>query len=189
MDNHKKPLKCAAKDFTRTPFYIIQKKGAQQRYVASFADKEQIKSFLLAFAGKAGAGLHIKIRDLGDQDNPQDYSGKVTFTQLKNALDNFEDFIFHDGFHDFMIRHSGTGDYIVFDEHALIFIYSGDNLAPMLNSYNLASKENAQFIYNQDHWHYRPAEAQQYIADLVSYLELMPENTAGKNWWQKLLGL
>jgi hypothetical protein len=72
------PIKCASKDFKAAPFYLIQSNGTEKRLVASFQDKEVIKTFLLTFINKADKELQIKIRDFDDHENPIDFDGTIT---------------------------------------------------------------------------------------------------------------
>jgi len=192
MEASDRPLKCAARDFLQTPFYILQKNRGQQRYVVSLTEKEDIKDLLMNFIDQAANGFEVKIRDHGEQADPKDYWGEVTRPQLKIAIEKFGDFIFHDGKHDLMIKHSGSNDYIVFDEHALVFIYSDNDYTSLLHTYNLVQQADGQFIYNVGHWHIRQANAMESLARLINLLELMPQQddpVAGKSWWRRLLGL
>lgn len=119
-----KPIKCASKDFRSNPFYLIQENGPDQRFVASIQVIEKIKHFLITFINSSEGDLQIKIRDSDNHENPQDYNGAGTKSDILNALEKHEQVIFHDGFHDLMLRRPETGEYITFDEHGLIFIYT-----------------------------------------------------------------
>jgi hypothetical protein len=169
MDNI--PIKCASRDFTKDPFYLVQKNGSEQRFVASFGNKEKIKLFLLEFI-KNENELQVKIRDLDNADSPVDHDGRVTKQKLTEALNRFEEVIFHDGYHDLMIRLPGSGDYLAFDEHGLIFIYSQGNYPDILKKFGLTYKGDEKLIYQFNHWHYRPAKAEEELASLIKELDL-----------------
>ncbi|MBC7865498.1 MAG: hypothetical protein IAF38_21160, partial [Bacteroidia bacterium] len=125
MDNI--PIKCASRDFTKDSFYLIQKNGKGKRYVISLKDKIRIRTLLAGFINQASEEVQIKIWDLESRENPVGYSGTVSKKRVHQVMTRFEDAIFHNGYHDLMIRNSEKGDYIAFDEHGLIFIYTNED--------------------------------------------------------------
>jgi hypothetical protein len=167
-----KPIKCAAKDFKTSPFYLIQSNGSNKRFVASFQDGQKIKQFLTLFIDQSLDELQIKIRDFDDKENPIDFEGQATKSKLKPTLDKYEEVVFHDGYHDLMLRRPETGDYIAFDEHGLVFIYTQDNYSDTLEKLGLSYKANEKLIYQFDHWHYRPANGRQDLKNLINELGL-----------------
>ena len=173
-----KPIKCASKDFKTSPFYLIQSNGADKRFVVSFQDAEKIKLFLSSFVEGADTELQIKIRDFDDHENPIDFDGDVTETKFKTVLDKYEEVIFHDGYHDLMIRRPNTGDYVAFDEHGLVFIYTQENYSDKLNNLGLVYKAKEKLIYEFGHWHYRSASGREDLKNLISELGLEKYN----NW-------
>lgn len=167
-----KPIKCASKDFKTSPFYLIQSNGSDKRFVASFQDGQKIKQFLTLFIDKSLDELQIKIRDFDNKENPIDFEGQTTKSKLKPTLDKYEEVVFHDGYHDLMLRRPETGDYIAFDEHGLVFIYTQDNYSDTLEKLGLTYKEHEKLIYEFDHWHYRPANGRQDLKNLIDELGL-----------------
>ena len=171
-----KPIKCASKDFKTDPFYLIQSNGPDKRFVASFQDEQKIKQFLNLFISRTSDELQIKIRDLDDKENPLEFEGQVTISRLKATLEKYDEVFFHDGYHDLMIRLPETGDYMAFDEHGLVFIYTQDNYSDTLESLGLTYKANEKLIYQFDHWHYRPANGRQDLKNLINELGLECKN-------------
>jgi hypothetical protein len=167
-----KPIKCASKDYKTSPFYLIQSNGADKRFVVSFQDREKIKLFITTFIDSSDSDLQVKIRDFDDHENPIDFDGVVPQALLKSTLDKYEEVIFHDGCHDLMLRISKTGDYVAFDEHGLIFIYTKYNYSDILNKYDLTYKANEKLIYEFGHWHYRPATGSEDLNNLINELGL-----------------
>lgn len=172
MTTENKPIKCASKDFKTSPFYLIQSNGSDKRFVASFQDREKIKQFLTSFVDNTSEKLQIKIRDFDDRENPIDFSGQATKSKLKTVLDKYNEVVFHDGYHDLMLRRPETGDYIAFEEHGLVFIYTRDNYSDTLEKLGLTYKANEKLIYEFDHWHYRPANGRQDLKNLINELGL-----------------
>ena len=167
-----KPIKCASRDFKSSPFYLIQSNGSDKRFVASFQDRSKIKEFLNLFIDQTLDELQIKIRDFDDRENPIDFDGQAAKANLKTTLDKYEEVVFHDGYHDLMLRRPETGDYIAFDEHGLIFIYTQDNYSDTLEELGLTYKANEKLIYQFDHWHYRPANGSENLKKLINELGL-----------------
>lgn len=167
-----KPIKCASKDFNTNQFYLIQSKGSDKRFVVSFQDGQKIKEFLTSFIDNCSKGIQIKIRDFDDHDNPKDFDGQTTKSKLKTTIDKYEEVIFHDGYHDLMIRRPETGDYIAFDEHGLVFIYTQDNYSEILEKLGLTYKANEKLIYEFNHWHYRPTNGREDLKNLINELKL-----------------
>src|SRR5882757_9976093 len=121
MSTGNSPIKSASADYKKEPFYFLQKGKVSQRYIAWFCDKEKIKRFLLAFISKASSGLEVKILDLTDAENPHLLKGEVSPAQIEKALDTHEEVIFHDGYHDLLLLNTATSEYVVFDQHGIIF--------------------------------------------------------------------
>lgn len=167
-----KPIKCASKDFKVNPFYLIQTNGSDKRFVASFQDEIKLKLFFIEYIDSSDTELQVKIRDFSDHENPVDFDGEATKAKLKSALDKYEEVVFHDGYHDLMLRRPNTGDYVVFDEHGLVFIYTHDNYSDTLNRYGLTYKASEKLIYEFDHWHYRPAAGKEDLNKLIMELGL-----------------
>lgn len=167
-----KPIKCVSKDFKTSPFYLIQSNGSDKRFIVSFQDEKKIKQFLTLFIDQTLDEMQIKIRDFDDKENPIDFEGQATKSKLNATLDKYEEVVFHDGYHDLMLRRPETGDYIAFDEHGLVFIYTQDNYSDTLEMLGLSYKANEKLIYQFDHWHYRPANGRQDLKNLIDELGL-----------------
>ncbi|MBN8684367.1 MAG: hypothetical protein J0L99_17090 [Chitinophagales bacterium] len=174
--NTAKPVKCVSRDYHSSPFYLIQTNGPAKRLVASFQDGQAIKSFLTTFIDASPNALQIKIRDYADHENPTDFDGTAGKVAIKTALDKYEALILQDGYHELMLRRPETGDYLVFDEHGLVYLYTPDDYSEILEQSGLTYKTNEKLIEQFDHLHYRPANAKQDLQDLISELGLIPEN-------------
>jgi len=164
------PIKCASKEFKAEPFYILQRNGNDTRYVASWQDKQRIKSFLLYFINASSHDFQIKIRD---HDHPElkEFYGIVGMQQLIETLDLYEDVIFHDGFHELIIRRS-DGEYLAFDEHGLLFIYTGNDYSLVFDKLNLPLKSHEKLIYEFNHWHIQSSNGKEDLKRLIKHLHL-----------------
>lgn len=151
---------------------MIQSNGPDRRFIAVFQDEPAIKTFLSSFIDGSGEELELKITDLDDPENPLDFVGLVKKKTLKTALNNYENVIFHNGYHDLMIARTETEDTVVFDEHGMIFIYTKDNYSDTLEKFGLAYKTNEKLIDEFSHWHYRPANGREDLKSLITELGL-----------------
>ena len=171
-----RPIKCAAKGFKNEAFYLIQYNGADKRIVASFQNKEDIKLFLKTFIESVEININVKITDLDDYDDPQEFKGVVAKEKMKSTLDDNDDFLFHDGYHELTIMNPNSNDLIEFDEHGLIFIYANTDYSKILENFGLKLKSKEKLIYEYDHWHYRPADGQNVLKKIISDLNLKQHN-------------
>ena len=171
-----RPIKSAAKDFKTDPFYLIQYNGPDKRIVASFQNKNNIKAFLRTFIENTKGEVNVKITDLKDYDDPQDFDGMVAKEKMNSSLNNYDDFLFHDGYHELTLMNPDNSDLIAFDEHGLIFIYADTDYTTILENFGLTLKPNEKLIYEFDHWHYRPADGQKVLAKIITDLKLGQNN-------------
>lgn len=166
------PIKASSKEFTNEPFHVVQSNGADKRYVVSLRDKESIRTLFADFINQSDYDVQIKIRDLDDADSPIDYLGSVDKSRLHKLITKHEDVIFHHGYHDLMLRHPDTGDYIVFDEHGLIFIYTNQDYSSILAGLKAPYKPNEKLIYEYNHWHYCLANGQERLNEMIRDFKL-----------------
>jgi hypothetical protein len=170
-----RPIKAASAAFTSAPFYLIQASGTDKRYVVSLGDKVRIRTLLAGFVNQAAEAVQVKIRDLDNRDEPVDYYGRVNRSALHSLMTKYEDVIFHDGHHDLMLKVPETDEYVVFDEHGLIFLYTGKDYSEPLDNLHAVYSPNEQLIYEFDHWHYRMANGREQLKDLIEELGLRGE--------------
>jgi hypothetical protein len=166
------PIKCASAEYTAKPFHLIQANETDRRYVISFQDVEKIRTFMFAFIDRASETVAVKLRDNDDADQPTDYDGDVAPQHLKNVINAFEETVFYDGYTDLMIRLPESGDYVVFDQHGLVFVYTHDDYSEVLQQLENPFNPNEQLIYEVSHWHIRPAKARENLHLLVAELDL-----------------
>jgi len=166
------PIKCASAEYTAKPFHLIQANETDRRYVISFQDIEKIKAFIFAFIDSASEKVAVKLRDNDDPDQPTDYDSDVKPQHLKNVINTFEETVFYDGYTDLMIRLHESGDYVVFDQHGLVFVYTHDDYSEVLQQLENPFNPNEQLIYEVSHWHIRPAKARENLVEFIRELGL-----------------
>jgi len=165
------PIKAASANFTNDPFYLIQTNGYDKRYVVSLREKEKLKSFFAEFINEADE-LQVRIRDLDKVDDPIEFSGAATPNQLMEIMEKHEDIIYHHGKYDFMLRNPETGEYIAFDEHGLLFIYTDGDYSKTLDTLGTEHRPDEALIYEYDHWHFGLPEGAEKLKALINDLNL-----------------
>ena len=162
------PIKAASREASSQPFYLMQTNGTDKRYIAWLRDKIRIRTLLAGFINQSGSAVDVKIRDFTDSMEGADYQGEVLPSALHQLMTRYEDVLFHNGYHDFMVRIPETNEYIVFDEHGLIFIYSSNDYEKLLADLGASYSPDEKLIYEFDHWHYCSAEGKE---KLISFIE------------------
>ena len=166
------PIKAIAEEFTKEPFYLIQQNGNNKRYVVSLKNKMSIRILLAGFINQSEDLVEVKIRNVENEKRPMEYSGIVNKSKLHSLMTEHESVIFHHGYHDFMIRNPYTGDYVAFDEHGLVFIYSLEDYSDTLTNLQAAYRENEKLIFEFRHMHYSLPEGDKKLQKLINDLEL-----------------
>jgi len=169
------PMKCSAAEFRQTPFYVMQTDGNSKRYVVSLRDIPNIKKLLTTFINAAPNPVQIKIRDFDDLEHPVDYVGSVNKAILLPLMTQFEEVIFGNGFHDLMLRNAESEEYVVFDEHELIFIYTDIHCAPMLQHFGAEFLPDEKLTYEYCHFHISIPNGPQRLLEFVAALQLEKE--------------
>lgn len=169
------PIKAAANDFTKEPFYLVQSNGTDKRYVVSLRDQIRIRTLLAGFINQSKDIIQIKIRDFDNPDTPIDYSGLSSKSKLHELMTKHEEVIFHNGYHDLMLRDPDSGDYMVFDEHGLIFIYTDQDYSEILKNLEAEYRPGEKLIYEFNHWHYCLSGGREKLAEMIKDFELERE--------------
>ncbi len=116
------PIKATSRDITKTPFYLVQTNGLHKRFVIWLCDKFRIRTLIAGFINRANLIVNVRVIDFDETEEGVDYSGLVSKSELHRLMTKYEDVLFHNGYHDLMIRIPETDELLVFEEHGLIFI-------------------------------------------------------------------
>lgn len=174
--NMNRPLKCACPTQLPQPHYIIIRPRlgiGQLQYIIDFQEKVGLKSFLQKYLTNLSGPISIKIRDLYNEENPTEWTGKGTISQIINSIEKYDLGVFHDGYSQFMLRHSNDKETIVLDEHALLFITTKKDYKPLLKEFNIPLIQDLPFVMDYDHWHIRSPETEASLMGLIEELGLM----------------
>ncbi|MFZ1330816.1 MAG: hypothetical protein WAR83_01430 [Flavobacteriales bacterium] len=82
-------------------------------------------------------------------------------------MTKYEDVLFQNGFHVLMIRLPGTEEYIVFDEHGLIFMYTDQDHHEIFEDIGEAYQTSEPLIHEVDHWHISIAGGQVELSKMI----------------------
>lgn len=169
------PIKATSKEFTTDPFYLIQSNGSDKRYVVSLKDKVRIRTLLAGFINQSKSSIQIKVRDLDNPEKPIEYNGELDKSTLHRLMTQHEDVIFHYGYHELMLRNPDSGNYIAFDDHGLVFIYTNQDYLEILKNLGAEYKPDEKLIYQINHWHYCLPDGREKFAEMIEEFQLTLE--------------
>ncbi|XOV67499.1 MAG: hypothetical protein ACFHU9_17935 [Fluviicola sp.] len=169
-----KQWKCLSGEAPKESFYLVQKYEKQTRYVISLQSPEDALLLLYNFIRKSRY-LDLKIRDMDNNENPTDYVGMLGRKKLLVILEKNEDILLGNVFFEFMAKNSRTGEYIVFDDHGLLFIYSNKDYASFIEQVDVSRNDEAKLIYEYNHWHNGPAGHREALQHFIKELEMHEE--------------
>lgn len=166
------PIKAAIAGVSVSPFFLIQKNKNEKRYIAWINDKYKIRILIAGFINKANSNLNVKIVNFYDEVEGETYHGNVSKSDLHIKMSEFEEVIFHNGYHDFMVMNPDTKDYIVFDDHGLIFIYTNEDYTEIFKNLDVNFDASAKLTYEFDHFHYIIPEGNNKLLKFINELKL-----------------
>lgn len=166
------PIKTAITGISISPFFLIQQNKNEKRYIAWINDKIKIRIIIAGFINKAKDNLNVKIVNFYDVDKGETFQGEISKSDLHLKMTEFEDVLFHNGFHDFMVMNPDTKEYIVFDEHGLIFIYTNEDYTEIFKNLNINLNNSAKLTYEFDHFHYIIPEGNNKLEKFINELNL-----------------
>lgn len=156
---------------------MIQSNKNEKRFVLYLNNIEKIKILLLLFIdGSKTQMLQVKIHVFETSEDFIEYAGVTLKEQIKSSISTHGDIFLKDGDNAFMLRRPDTGEVLAFDEHGLIFIYTAQDMSKELESFGAPYTANQKLIYQFDHWHVRPAHAEQSLHQVINELGLTETN-------------
>jgi hypothetical protein len=169
-------LKAWASEYGVRPFFFIQTSQARKRVIAWSGDAEQVKSAFYRLLEHFPFDVEVMLKimfSLEDQEPQwQKFHAHVNRTQLIQAVQQNELYVFSDGMNQIWIRDTETKEYFAFDEHGIFFIYSGSTaFSETLTELGFQEKYEDP-IYSRSHFHHRPAQLEYMEMKFVSELNL-----------------
>lgn len=169
------PIKSASKKSYKKPFYKYQSNGGNNRYVVSVQEKQVITQILADFINQTEENLQIKVREYDNPNDFTDYIGSISNTYFDELLEKYDAVLFHNGSHELMLRNPITGEYVAFDDHGLLFIYTDDKRDSYLKGLGLKKKSFKKLIYEYGHWHVSSKLGREQFPEMIKFLGLVEE--------------
>jgi hypothetical protein len=102
------------------------------------------------------------------------YYGEVSIDRLQKIIKSNEKYVFQDGSNQLCVKRSDTGEYIVLDDHGILFIYSGSLCFAELCKEAGLEERLEKLIYASGHWHRSPKDADKLANKFIRDLGLKP---------------
>lgn len=166
------PIKSASNEYKVSPFYCIETSGTTKRYIASLQDEQRIFDFILKFFRICETEIELTIKNLSNPDSPIEYTGKKSVSDAFKAFTRYSGLLLHDGYQELVIKNPATGDYLVYDDHGLLFIYSDDDYESMFIRLALEHRPDQKMIYDFPHWHIGISDGATQLKGLIDLLQL-----------------
>lgn len=154
--------KAIREDYSPEPFFFRQEyEPGAERWVAWTNTQDRLRELYYRVLDCFPSMVEIlcKLEREGQVEQGGDpwlrYHGVCQLDNLTSAIRKNEDWVFQDGGSQLCVRCAGGGDYLVLDEHGILFFYSDDNGFRDLCQ-ELGFEERAEpLLYESGHWHYR----------------------------------
>jgi hypothetical protein len=172
----KNAVKAWARGYDAQPFYFVETSKSRKRITAWTGDSTQVKTtfhgLLSCFPDEVEVVLKIMFSLADDEPMWQKYRACVAQSNLVEAVQKNEPYIFSAGMNQLWIRNQETKDYFAFDEHGVFFIYSGSAVFPELLAGLGFQEKYEDPIYSRSHFHHRPSHLEYLEMKFVSALNL-----------------
>lgn len=166
-----RPIKATSSEFNPDDYFLIQTNEDDKRYIISSQNKEKLHKIITDFLEQINDTVQIQLVVINEEDEEQ-FFGDLNKNETLTILSKHSEVIFHHGFHDLMLRNPESGDYIAFDEHGLIFIYSNLDFRDYLNKLEIQYLPNEKIIYELNHLHYSIPNGNKLLNKLIEDLRL-----------------
>jgi hypothetical protein len=100
------------------------------------------------------------------------YYGKTSLSKLERTVKSNEKFLFQDGHIQVSIKRSDTGEYLTFDEHGVLYIYSNSDKFEKLCVKAGFEKKVEKLVSESGHWHILPKDSEKFKRNFISQLNL-----------------
>lgn len=166
--------KAIVKGYNPKPFFFKEEANFGSRYVAWTSDLNQLKNLVYTILQEFPEELDILFKQQKESktDEFNRYHGYVSKILFTDILQEYELYLFSDGFHQLCVRREDTGEYIALDDHGILFIYSDSEHIAKICLNNNFENRNEKLIFKQPHWHYSPAGSEKTKDIVIQKLSL-----------------
>ena len=173
--------KCTSNSYNKDPFYLIKDNDTLKTYIVHLNDEFRIRILLSGFINSIDSIVDLTIRSYEDPFNPIVYRGCQEKNRIHVLLTEFEDVIFHNGYHDLIFRNPDTNESITFDEHGLIFMDTNTDYSDVLKNLGAELKQSEKLISKSFHWHHSSESLNERLFEFISVVGLVKEESADRS--------
>lgn len=180
----KMPTKAVREGYTPTSCYYKEKEDGQIKYIISGDNIRLITNLMRVIIEKMPQVVEVVLKKYAVTiDNIDSFEGfewdfyyaETSREKVLKSLDEYQDFLFHDGSHQFIVKNPHTNTYIKYDEHGVLFAFMNDFLIEeSLARYDIIP-ERTEMIWEKEHSHFQPKDSDDLFQCIVEYLNLKPE--------------
>jgi hypothetical protein len=157
------------------PFYFKQTtKNGRIRWVAWPGNAARARTVFTALLRLMPEDVEVLLKldkqDTGDGPAFTRYHGSADRDRLLEAIDGASDLSYRDGYTQLCVREPDSGEYVVLDEHGLIFVYSDAALVPPLAEH--LTEQPTELINEGGAWRRRTPTANDQSRKFVRRLDL-----------------
>ncbi len=92
-------------------------------------------------------------------------------------MTEFEEVVFHNGYHDLLFQNPDTGEEIMFDQHGLIYMNTNTDYSADLKNLGAEFKQKEKLIFQSFHWHHSTEQLNVKLIEFINALGLEEEQT------------
>jgi hypothetical protein len=173
--------KAVSPDYNPGPFYFVEaSQTGEVRMPCWSPDPAPLMEIMLETLNgfPEEVGVLIKARVETSSTHPEEdewvrFFGYCNKRAVQNAVARFRKFIQCDSTHQFMVRNTDTGEYLVFDDYGILWIYSGDpKFIEILQGRGYSEKKGQKLIYEGPSWRLTAPDSAGQLRQLVDLLML-----------------
>jgi hypothetical protein len=146
------PVKSKSPEIEKKNLYFIEKGDNFERLVVQVNNENILEKLIIEFINNLfEIEILIKITnaETTDEDIWKRYYGKISKENLLIGITKYHNFLFHDGYNEFLVKNSLTDEYICLDEYGILFYYlkSFEKIEEKLQALKFGKVfENSDFI-------------------------------------------
>lgn len=173
--------KAVSPDYNPEPFYFVEaSETGEVRMPCWSPDPAPLIEIMLqalnGFPEEVGVLLKARVETSltqADQDEWVRFFGYCNKRAVQNVVARFRKFIQCDSTHQFMVRNTDTGEYLVFDDYGILWIYSEDpKFMHFLQKRGYSEKKGQKLICEGPIWRLTAPDSADQLRQIVDLLML-----------------
>jgi hypothetical protein len=179
-------IKAVRQGYSPAPFYLVQQSDqGETRFVAWTSELRQLKQLidrlLDTFPDQVEVLLKVDTGETADQDSIWNrYVGRASRKAVREALVNYERYVFQDGDNQLCVKRPDTDEYFALDHCGVLYVYSSSpQLADLCAGAGFARQHTAELISDAGHWRVSLKDGEQLREGLIHQLGLALDVSCG----------